>query len=78
MNHGKDLSPLSWVRNQVNLNELAQRISQKEGKKVSLTIAQIKEVLRCFGDVLLEREDDLEFLEICSKIYAAAKKREKK
>jgi hypothetical protein len=61
----------------VNLNELAQRIAQKEGKKVELTIAQIKEVLRCFGDVLLERQDDLEFLEICSKIYARAKKRAK-
>lgn len=59
----------------MNLNELAQRIAQKEAGKKNISIAQIKEVLRCFGDVLLERQDDLEFLEICSKIYARAKKR---
>ena len=62
----------------MNLNELAKAISVKEGGKQNLSIAQIKEVLRCFGDVLLERQDDLEFLEICSKIYARAKKRASK
>lgn len=36
----------------MNLNELAREISKLEGKKVPVNIAQIKEVLRCFGKVL--------------------------
>jgi len=30
----------------INLNEFAQKIAEKEGKKVQVNIAQIKEVLR--------------------------------
>lgn len=59
----------------MNLNKLAQEISKAEGGKVNLSIAQIKEVLRCFGDVCYSLDDDLLFLEICSRLYSAAKKR---
>ena len=61
----------------MNLNQLAVAISKIEGQKINLSIAQIKEVLRCFGDVTFRLNDDLMFLEICSKLYAAAKKRAK-
>ena len=33
----------------INLNVLAQKIAQSEGKKVSLPIGQIKEVMRIMG-----------------------------
>jgi len=61
----------------LNLNQLAVAISKIEGKKINLSIAQIKEVLRCFGDVVFDLDDDLMFLEICSKLYSAAKRRAK-
>ena len=61
----------------MNLNELAVAISKIEGKKINLSIAKIKEVLRCFGDVAYCLTDDMLFLEICSKLYTAAKKRAK-
>jgi len=38
----------------MNLNELAKRISQLEGKKKSLNIAQIKEVIKSLGIVFQE------------------------
>lgn len=59
----------------MNLNELAKKVTEKESGNVRLSIAQVKEVLRCFGDVAYEQDDDLAFLELCSKLYAAAKKR---
>ena len=61
----------------MNLNQLAVAISTIEGKKINLSIAQIKEVLRCFGDVVFDLNDPLMFSEICSKLYFAAKKRAK-
>ena len=61
----------------LNLNQLAVAISKIEGKKINLPIAQIKEVLRCFGDVVFDLDDHMMFLEICSKLYSAAKKRAK-
>ena len=33
-------------------NTLAKRISEMEGKKVQVNIAQIKEVVKCMGEVL--------------------------
>lgn len=38
-------------------NWLAQRVAKLEGKKEQLTIAQIKEVLKCLKD-LCEADDD--------------------
>lgn len=32
------------------MNQLAARIARREGKKIPLTIAQVKEVLRCLAD----------------------------
>ena len=61
----------------MNLNQLAVAISKIEGQKINLSIAQIKEVLRCFGDVVFDLDDDIMFLEICSKLYSAAKRRAK-
>ena len=36
----------------MNLNQLAVRLSELEGKKQQVDIAQIKEVLKCLGVVL--------------------------
>ena len=36
----------------VNLNDLAIKITKREGKKVEVNIAQVKEVLACLGFVL--------------------------
>jgi predicted DNA-binding antitoxin AbrB/MazE fold protein len=35
-------------------NEMAKRVTLREGLKVSVSIAQVKEVLRCFEDELRE------------------------
>lgn len=39
-----------------NLNELAKEITLREGKKKSLTIAQVKEVLGILSDVFYGQE----------------------
>jgi hypothetical protein len=36
----------------MNLNQLAKLVTLAEGKKKSLSVAQVKEVLRCLADVL--------------------------
>lgn len=38
----------------MNLNDLAREIAELEGGKQNLSIAQIKEVVRCLGDILHE------------------------
>lgn len=42
----------------MNLNQLAKDIATMEGKKQSLSIAQIKEVLKCLGTLLWEMQYD--------------------
>jgi hypothetical protein len=39
----------------MNLNDLAVEVAKREGGKESLTIAQIKEVLRIVGDIMREQ-----------------------
>jgi hypothetical protein len=39
----------------MNLNELAKAIAEIEGKKIELSVAQIKEVLLCLGKVLAKQ-----------------------
>lgn len=57
----------SQVRCQmINLNKLACQIAEKEGKKISLSIAQIKEVLRITLD-LLSKEKSSEVLRLLGK-----------
>ncbi len=41
----------------MNLNDLARRIALKEGGKVNLSIAQVKEVLRLALEELAKREE---------------------
>ena len=38
----------------MNINELAVKITEKEGKKEEVNIAQVKEILHVFGHVLNE------------------------
>lgn len=45
----------------VNLNDLAEFIAAAEGGKVQVNIAQIKEVLRRFGDWLRDEHSDSAF-----------------
>lgn len=40
----------------MNLNTLAKEVAYREGMKLELSIAQIKEVMRCLGDVLSEMD----------------------
>lgn len=42
----------------MNLNELAKEISKLEGGKKELSIAQIKEVIKCLSIVLYLKDDD--------------------
>jgi hypothetical protein len=42
----------------MNLNELAKRITEREGGKVNLSIAQVKEVLGITLELLAELPDD--------------------
>lgn len=50
-----------------NLNILAKQISELEGKKVQLSIAQIKEVLKCLG-IILGRMSRADMLNLVSRI----------
>lgn len=44
----------------MNLNDLAKAIAEKEGKKISLSIAQIKEVLKItFIELSYKRPSDV-------------------
>ena len=38
-----------------HLNDLAIEITKREGKKISISIAQVKEVLRVIGDIAAEK-----------------------
>ncbi|MFQ5335276.1 MAG: hypothetical protein ACE5DN_04310 [Flavobacteriales bacterium] len=51
----------------MNLNQLAKEICLIEGKKKEVNIAQVKEVLRCLGDILFEL-DSLETIKTIEKI----------
>lgn len=56
----------------VNLNELAREISDLEGGKKNLSIAQIKEVINCLGKIL--RSMDAESaLSVYAKLLKAKK-----
>lgn len=41
----------------MNMNELALKICQVEAGKTQLTIAQVKEVLRCLADMFCESDE---------------------
>lgn len=45
-----------------NLNDLAQAIAKREGQKVSLSIAQVKEVLAIVSDYVWCDSDVIELL----------------
>jgi predicted DNA-binding antitoxin AbrB/MazE fold protein len=51
----------------ISRNDLAKRVVAKEGKKVQVNIAQIKEVQRCLFEVLSEYLD-VEILDLMYKI----------
>lgn len=59
----------------MNLNKLAKEITLREGGKKSLTVAQVKEVLRHLGDMI--HEDWQGGLDIFSRLHRAASKRSK-
>ncbi len=48
----------------MNGNEIARAVTLMEGKKISITIAQVKEVLRCLHD-LIERKAKYELDVTC-------------
>jgi hypothetical protein len=54
----------------VNQNALAQRIAAREGKKVEVNIAQIKEVMRCLF-IEISSFSDKEVLSLINKIRKA-------
>ena len=46
---------LNWEptrENQMNMNEFAKKVTLKEGGKISISIAQVKEVLKIVNDLL--------------------------
>ena len=49
----------------MNLNEFAKTISLKEGKKIQVNIAQIKEIMKCIFQVLSTYENE----EIIKSLY---------
>lgn len=58
----------------MNMALISQEIAKREGGKKQISIAQIKEVLRCLGDMIAENEEVIRSL----KVYAARKARKKK
>jgi len=47
----------------MNLNELARRVAKMEGKRIQVSIAQIKEIMRVLFSILA-KEDEEEVLKI--------------
>ena len=39
----------------MNQNKVAVEVAKKEGGKVNLTIAQIKETIKCYNEVILKK-----------------------
>lgn len=58
----------------MNMRKLAKEIAKKEGKKKSVSIAQIAEILGILSD-LLAGKDGMEILEV---LYSNGKRRAKK
>lgn len=58
----------------MNMALISQEIAKREGGKKQLSIAQIKEVLRCLGDMAAENKEVLEALYL----YACRRARKKK
>ena len=58
----------------MNLNQLAKAITELEGGKVNLPIAQVKEVLHCLGAVLVDLDME-EALVIVARLAKVARSR---
>jgi hypothetical protein len=58
----------------MNLNDLAVKIARIEGKKIDLSVAQIKEVLLCLGKVLA-KQSTFDQANLISKLIARGAKR---
>ena len=58
----------------MNMVLISQEIARREGVKKQVSIAQIKEILRCLGDMVAENEEVLQAI----KVYAARRARKKK
>ena len=53
--------------NKINQNTLAKLVTEREGLKTSLSIAQVKEVIRCLKDEFKEGYSASQILEIFGK-----------
>ena len=63
----------------MNLNQLAVEISKREGGKINLSIAQIKEVIGHFCDIVVDEVDkDMLYKKINDTGKRRIKKRKKK
>ena len=51
-------------KNIINLNKLAKEVSEIEGGAVNLSIAQIKEVIKVYNDILEEQYDPSDILKM--------------
>lgn len=58
----------------MNLNELAKEISSLEGGKRNLSIGDIKEVLRCLGDIV-KKMSLADALDLLKRLAKARKKK---
>jgi hypothetical protein len=58
----------------MNMALISQEIAKREGCKTQVSIAQIKEILRCLGDMIAENDEVSQAL----RVYAARRARKKK
>lgn len=58
----------------MNMTLIAQEVAKREGGKKQLSIAQIREVLRCLGDMIAENKEVWDAL----LVYACRRARQKK
>ena len=61
----------------MNLNDLAVKVTKLEGKKKSVNVAQVKEVLSCLFR-LLAKESDAEVLKVVHRYRAKNKKKQRR
>ncbi len=62
----------------MNLNELAKEVSALEGGKKNLSIAQIKEVIRCIGVIFYYKIPAIEVDEVVLKMILSGERQVEK
>ena len=59
---------------QINMNEVAKKVTLMEGKKIQLPIGQVKEVLRCFLQYCAKNFDPVQVVNLLNRYKEGGQK----